>query len=131
MKNYIVATLAITLGLASGAGISTTTVQAASWHKGNPSWLVNKKYHTKLLPKSEQTGPNRRETIIATKSKIKVIGYQYGDTLKNMKYKKVGKYYYIKGNSDSTSYETIKVRRYSSSKIHINLYGLKEYMYRY
>lgn len=131
MKKSFIVTLAVGLGLAGGAGKSATTVQAASWHKGNPSWLVGKKYHTKLQPKSEQAGPNRRETIIGTKSKLKVIGYQYGANLKNMVYKKVGKYYYIKEKSGNYSYQVIKVRRYSSKKIHIKLFGMNEYMYRY
>lgn len=125
MKKSILATLALSLGLVGCTIATTSSADAATWHKGTPSFLVGKKYRTKKL--NAGWGHWGREKISATKTSFKVIWLQNSGTFHNARYTKHGKYYYVKSHEGLT----LKIRRINSSKIFAYNGSNWHYMYRY
>lgn len=111
-KLGVTALVAISFG-----GVTATTADAATWHKGLPKFVRNKKFRTKFENKGKDytwaRGTKRTFSIKHTEAGI--------DVAKNVKYQKKGKTYLIKGiyvDPDAkrhTSY--YRVRKISNKKI--------------
>jgi len=126
----------ITLILASsgmlllGSNIYTHPVQAASWHKGVPSFMKIHFYRTKLEPKYVKMAgkwvpinSRRSEDIHIYKSNIRYLGYQDAAKLKNCHYTHKGKYLIIKGKYDKYMhmYPALKVRKVTTKVIYAGI----------
>jgi len=87
VKLGVAALVAVSFG-----GLTATTADAATWHKGLPTFIQNKKFKSKI----------KRELGVwskATKTTM-FMKYTQGDqtpVIRHTKYKKMGKGYLIKG----------------------------------
>ncbi|MCT3393096.1 hypothetical protein [Lentilactobacillus hilgardii] len=103
-----------------------------SWHNGNPSFLRNKFYRTRLGPKYVKYGDKwvkngnarRYEGIRTYKSHMTFLGAQYSSSLRNCHYIHAGKTYIIEGASDHSggdyTYPLIKVVKINKHLIYSN-----------
>ncbi|AYM01914.1 hypothetical protein [Levilactobacillus yiduensis] len=88
MKLGVAALIAVSFG-----GLTEMTADAATWHKGAPKFVRNKKFRTKFENKYKDYTWAR-----GTKHTFAIKHTQAGITVaKNVKYQKKGKTYLIKG----------------------------------
>lgn len=107
-----------------------TPAQAATWHKGVPTFLKHSFYRTKLGPKyftvqgkKVKNGNLRRyEGIRTYKSKILFEGAQYNMSLSKCKYKHKGKTFIILGKFNKTddSRPALKIIKHSKKKLSVS-----------
>lgn len=126
VKLGVAALVAVSFG-----GLTVTTADAATWHKGLPKIIRNKMYRTKF----DMTYPNDPQYTWykGTKSTLMERATQSGAPYKlsKTKYKKVGKTYIIHGYDKLTTarnkmagksgkvYGYVRVRKLSNKKIKI------------
>ncbi|MCI1553338.1 MAG: hypothetical protein LKH74_05375 [Levilactobacillus sp.] len=112
-KLGVTALVAISFG-----GVTATTADAATWHKGLPKFVRNKKFRTKFENKYKEytwaRGTKRTFSIKHTQADI--------DVAKNVKYQKKGKTYLIRGTyPDRATHKLFakyyRVRKISNKKI--------------
>ncbi|WP_125764659.1 hypothetical protein [Levilactobacillus mulengensis] len=126
VKLGVAALVAVSFG-----GLTVTTADAATWHKGLPKIIRNKMYRTKF----DMTYPNDPQFTWykGTKSTLMEHATQGGaaDKISKTKYKKVGKTYVIHGydklgtarnkmsGKSGKVYGYVRVRKLSNKKIKI------------
>ncbi|MFC6207445.1 hypothetical protein [Levilactobacillus tongjiangensis] len=119
----------IGIGLSFSGVFLQTNAQAATWHKGVPSFLKHSFYRTKLEPKYHiidgkkyKTMSRLYEGIHTYKTTIKFSGHQYSMKLSNCKYTKKGTHFIIRGKFDKNAegYPSLKVIKHSKKKLTVS-----------
>jgi len=118
------------VGLSFSLFSMNTNAQAATWHKGAPSFLKHSFYRTKLGPKYFNYGGKkvknsnlrRYEGIRTYKSTIHFEGAQYNMNLSNCRYTKKGNHYLVRGkfSKSAKSYPAIKIKKNSKKVLYVS-----------
>ena len=120
MKKSILMTLALSAGLVGGVGITATTANASSWHKG--------------VPKSLRGAWKHHDSGVGTvalhngKNSIRLVGFDNPDRFSNLRYTYLGHHQY-KLIGRETTYSPNRYTKTSSmhfkwySRHHIKITG--------